>query len=79
MNNNKNFLSYFTFPGSFNCIINLNLIEFCNLSTVIRRLGVKSWQLFFFDKTDRSQRNMEIYKWKWMVLGALGCMNNADY
>ena len=22
--------------------------------------------------------NMEIYKWKWMLLGALGCMNNAD-
>ena len=22
---------------------------------------------------------MEIYKWKWMVLGALGCMNNADF
>ena len=21
---------------------------------------------------------MEIYKWKWMVLGAIGCMNNAD-
>ena len=21
---------------------------------------------------------MEIYKWKWMVLGALRCMNNAD-
>ena len=21
---------------------------------------------------------MEIYKWKWMVLGALGCINNAD-
>ena len=22
---------------------------------------------------------MEIYKWKWMVLGALGCMNNAGF
>ena len=22
---------------------------------------------------------MEIYKWKWMVLGALGYMNNADF
>ena len=22
---------------------------------------------------------MEIYKWKWMVLGALGCVNNADF
>ena len=22
---------------------------------------------------------MEIYKWKWLVLGALGYMNNADY
>ena len=22
---------------------------------------------------------MDIYKWKWMVLGALGYMNNADF
>ena len=22
---------------------------------------------------------MEIYKWKWMVLGALGCTDNADF
>ena len=22
---------------------------------------------------------MEIYKWKWMVLGALRCKNNADF
>ena len=22
---------------------------------------------------------MEIYKWKWMVLGALGCINNANF
>ena len=22
---------------------------------------------------------MEIHKWKWMVLGALGCVNNVDY
>ena len=21
----------------------------------------------------------EIWKWKWMVLGALGCMNNAGF
>ena len=21
----------------------------------------------------------ELYKWKWMVLGALGCINNADF
>ena len=32
----------------------------------------------FVGKIDRSRRNMEIYKWKWMVLGALGCINNAD-
>ena len=24
-------------------------------------------------------RNMEIYKWKWMVIDALGCMNNVDF
>ena len=22
---------------------------------------------------------MKIYKWKWMALDALGCMNNADF
>ena len=22
---------------------------------------------------------MEKYKWKWMVLGALGCINNVDF
>ena len=22
---------------------------------------------------------MGIYKWKWMLLGALGCVNNADF
>jgi hypothetical protein len=22
---------------------------------------------------------MEIYKWKWLVLDAFGCMNNADF
>ena len=22
---------------------------------------------------------MEMYRWKWMVLGALGCMNNMDF
>ena len=27
---------------------------------------------------DRSWRDMEIYKWKWVVLGALACMNNED-
>ena len=34
---------------------------------------------YFSPNIDRSRRNMEIYKWKWMVLGALGCMNNADF
>ena len=33
---------------------------------------------YIFGKIDRSRRNMEIYKGKWMVLGALGCINNAD-
>ena len=22
---------------------------------------------------------MELFKWKWMELGALGCMNNVDF
>ena len=41
---------------------------------VIRGMGIKSWQLFLFGKIDTSRRNMEMYKWKWMVLGALGYM-----
>ena len=36
-------------------------------------------ETIFFRKIDRSWRNMEIYKWKWKVLGALGCMDNADF
>ena len=47
----------------------------------IQGLEIKSWQIYiyFFGKIDRSRKNMEIYKRKWMVLGALGCMNNADF
>ena len=32
-----------------------------------------------FGKIDRSRGNMEIYKWKWMVLDVLECMNNVDF
>ena len=32
---------------------------------------------YFFRKIDRSWRNMEMHKWKWMLLGALGCTNNG--
>ena len=32
----------------------------------------------FLGKIDRSLRNMEAYKWKWVMLGALGCVNNTD-
>ena len=34
---------------------------------------------FFFYKIDRSWRDKEIYKSKWMVLGALRCMNDGDF
>ena len=43
------------------------------------RVGVRSTIYLFSGKIDRSGRNMEIYKWKWIVLGALGCMNNANF
>ena len=33
----------------------------------------------FFGKIDGSRRNMEIYKSNWIVLGAIGCMNNVDF
>ena len=45
---------------------------------LLRGLGIKSCRLFF-GKIGRSRKDMEIYKWKWMVLGALGCMNNANF
>ena len=38
-----------------------------------------NYLFFFFGKIDRSWTNLEIYKWKRMVLGALWCMNNADF
>ena len=41
--------------------------------------GLIRGKYFFFGKIDRSWRNMEIFKWKWMVLGALGYKNNANF
>ena len=38
-----------------------------------------SYYYFFVVKIDRSCRNVEKYKWKWMALGALGCVSNADF
>ena len=35
--------------------------------------------MYFFGKIDRSWGIVEIHKWKWMVLDALECMNNADF
>ena len=32
----------------------------------------------FFCKINRSLRSMKIYKWKWMMLGALRSINNVD-
>ena len=40
-------------------------------------LGIKSRERFF--GIERSWRNLEIYKSKWMMSGALGCKNNADF
>ena len=40
--------------------------------------GLCHGNYFICGQTDRSWRNMEIYKRKWMVSGFLGCMNNAD-
>ena len=43
----------------------------------------ESWGLshgyYFVRKIDRARRNMEICKWKWMGLGVLGYMKNADF
>jgi hypothetical protein len=47
-----------------------------------KKLMYEGWGLcrgnYYFGKNDRSWRNMEILKWKWMVLGAFGCMNIVD-
>ena len=40
----------------------------------VRGLGIKSWQQFFsffFARLIDHEENMEIYKWKWMVLRAI--------
>ena len=49
-----------------------------SLNSVLRGLGIKLWELFF-GKINRSWTNIEMYKWKWMVLGGRVCMNNADF
>ena len=54
----------------------------CNVATkgyINMRVGDYVMATICFFKTDRSLRNMEIYKWKWMVLGAHGYMNNVDF
>ena len=34
---------------------------------------------FFWQDLIDHEKNMEIYKWQWMVLGAFECMNNANF
>ena len=41
----------------------------------IRGLGIKLRQLFLAQLINHEKT----WKWKCMVLGALGCMNNADF
>ena len=50
-------------------------------TSIYTRVWDKSCQLFVFFclQVDRSWRNIKIYEWKWMVLGALGCMNNVSF
>ena len=43
------------------------------------RAGDYFMATIFFWARLRSRRNMEIYKWKWTVLGALGCMDKANF
>ena len=35
--------------------------------------------IFLLESFDRSRKNIEIYKLKWMVLGDLGCMIKAGF
>ena len=49
----------------------------CRRSSIYKGWELGHGNIFF--KTGISRRNMEIYKWKWMVLGVLGFMNNADF
>ena len=60
-----------------------NILEFTSkISSHIEMEIYEGWGLsqgnYFFGNIDRSWRNMEIYKWKWMVLGAFGCTDNVD-
>ena len=41
--------------------------------------GLSLGNYFFLERYDRLCRNKEVYKCKWTVLGAPGCMNNADF
>ena len=40
--------------------------------------GLSHDKLFFLASLIDHEET-EIYNWKWMVLGVLGCMNNADF
>ena len=56
--------------------------QYFNKTYIIKRI-YEGWDYvmanIFFGKIDISWRNMEIYKWKWMVLVALGCIDNAKF
>ena len=65
---------------SVSCDISTNLtVVFLVFVASYEGWGLSHGNYYFFCKIDRSWRNMELYNWRWMVLGALGCMNNADF
>ena len=41
--------------------------------------GIKSWQLFFLPRLNNHDETWKCNKWKWMVFGDLGYMNNTDF
>ena len=48
--------------------------------TVIRGLAIKSWQLYILARLiDHEETWKYTNRNKWIMLDALGCMNNADF
>ena len=56
------------------CIVDMFINKLINIS-IHKGWGLSHGNYFLPTLIDHE----ETYKWKWMVLGALGCMNNADF
>ena len=59
--------------------LNITSRKCCLISTdAIDRLKKFTNETFLCGKINRARKNVEMYKWKWIMLAALGSMNNED-